>query len=196
MRMSPGAAPLLDDRTTMWFILNIARNRSKNFPEFTQWTPDSAETLRGCFEATDWNIFFDTCESDQDALTDTITSYTTSREDCIIPTKEVRIYPNGKPWIGKDLKQCLNEKNITFLQEIKQKVRELKKQLRSKVKTARLEYNAESHRPILGLHMQAPSVYRYNLNGRLIQDEGLSFETTSQSETNCRPTNKSKCDTR
>ena len=69
------------------------------------WTPDSAETLRGYFEASDWNVFFDSCGSDQDALTDTITSYITYCEDPIIPTKEVRIYPNNKPWIGKDFKQ-------------------------------------------------------------------------------------------
>ena len=102
--------------------------------------PDCAETLRGCFEATDWNVFFGSCESDQDALTDTIKSYIIFCEDSIIHTKEVRIYTNYKPWISKDLKQCLNEKNIVFLQGDKQKVRELEKQFRTKAKTARLEY--------------------------------------------------------
>ena len=81
------------------------------------WTPDSTETIRGCFEATDWNVFFDSCQSDQDALTDTITSYIILCEDPSIPTKEVCIYPNNKLWIGKDLKQCLNEKKIAFLQK-------------------------------------------------------------------------------
>ena len=107
------------------------------------WTPDRAETLRGCFEATDWNVFFDSCESDQDALTDTVTSYIILCEDSTIPTKEVRIYPNNKPWTGKDLKQCLNEKKIAYLQGNKQKVRELEKQFRTKAKTARLEYKSK-----------------------------------------------------
>ena len=34
-----------------------------------------------------------------------------------------------------------------------------------------------------------------HLNGRLQSDEGFSFETNSQSETNHRPTNTRKCDT-
>jgi hypothetical protein len=37
-----------------------------------QWTHDSAETLRGCFENTDWDAFFDD-ETDYDRLTDAIT---------------------------------------------------------------------------------------------------------------------------
>ena len=76
----------------------------------------------------------ESCESDQDALTDTITSYITFSEDSIIPTKEDRIYPNSKPCIVKDLKQCLNEKKIAFLQVNKQKVREVRLDLNKKIK--------------------------------------------------------------
>ena len=99
-------------------LLPKYRQKLKEEPPQVQpikhWTPDSAETLRGCFEATDWNVFFDSGECDQDALTDTITSYIIFCEDSIIPTKEVRIYPNNKPWIGQDWKQCLNEKKLHF----------------------------------------------------------------------------------
>ena len=123
MRISPGAAPPLG-RSDHNVVNLLPKYRQKLNQESSQVhtikhrTPDNAETLRGCFEATDWNVFFDGCESDQDTLTDTIISYIIFCEESVIPTKEVRIYPNNKPWIGKDLKQCLNEKRLHFCRGI------------------------------------------------------------------------------
>ena len=69
-----------------------------------------------CFRATDWDVFFDSSASDQNVLTDTITSYIKFCEDTVIHSKAVRIFPNNKPWISKGLKQCLAEKNVALLQ--------------------------------------------------------------------------------
>lgn len=104
-----------------------------------QWDADSTETLRGCFEATDWDVFFEN-ETDYDKLTDSITSYIQFCEENVVKTKEVKMYANNKPWITKELKACLNEKKIAFLKGDKHKVRDLEKEFQKKVKVAKKEY--------------------------------------------------------
>ena len=77
------------------------------------WTTESVEELKGCFECTDWNILIDACDNVSDA-TDVISSYISFCEDTIIPQKEIKIFPNNKPWVTKSLKSTLNEKKLVF----------------------------------------------------------------------------------
>jgi hypothetical protein len=60
-----------------------------------------------------------------------------------VTTKEVRFFSNNKPWITKDLKQCLNEKKAAFLRGDEQKVRELEKEFRRKARAAKLHYKSK-----------------------------------------------------
>ena len=77
-----------------------------------QWDIETAETLRGCFEATDWNVFFDN-ENDLDIISDSITSYLLFCEENIVPKKEIKVYANTKSWINKDIRCFLSaKKNI------------------------------------------------------------------------------------
>lgn len=76
----------------------------------------TVDALRGCMEITDWEIFFQSCEGDLNLLTDSISSYLSFCVDAVIPTKQIKLYPNNKPWVTKDLKQWLNNKKVAFLQ--------------------------------------------------------------------------------
>ena len=77
------------------------------------WSPEHVDQLQGCFECTKWNVFIDSSDNVSEA-TDVITDYVTFCENMIIPTKEVKIYANNKPWITKTLKNTLNEKKVSF----------------------------------------------------------------------------------
>lgn len=77
------------------------------------WSDKSKEQLRDCFDDTNWDMFFESCQ-DGDELTDTITSYIKFCEDYVSETKTVKIFPNNKPWVSKQLKICLNEKKAAF----------------------------------------------------------------------------------
>ena len=72
-----------------------------------KWSPDIIDSLRGCFECTDWSVLTEN-ESDFDA--DVITEYINFCVECNLPTKSVKSFPNNKPWVTKDLKTLLNEK--------------------------------------------------------------------------------------
>ena len=97
------------------------------------------EELRGCFESTERSVFFDSCSSHHE-LAETVTDNLRFCEDCIITSKSVRIFPNNKPWVTKDLKTYLNKKKYAFTRGNKAEVRELDKKFRRKAKLAKLAY--------------------------------------------------------
>ena len=78
-----------------------------------QWTPDAIATLQGCLECTDWDIFKDSCNT-FDEYVDTVSSYISFCEQNCIPTKDIKLYPNSKPWFREEIRDRLDEKNNAF----------------------------------------------------------------------------------
>lgn len=74
--------------------------REQHRPHCVQaWDNNSSEAFKGCFECTNWQVFFNGCLDNPDEWTDTVTSYKQFREWTIVQTKTVSIFPNNKPWI-------------------------------------------------------------------------------------------------
>ena len=69
---------------------------------FRQWTKDAEEQLRGCFECTDWSVFEEPCQ-DLDSSVETITDYINFCVDCVVPVKTIKIFPNNRPWVTKEV---------------------------------------------------------------------------------------------
>ena len=92
----------------------------------------SVGMLRGCFEATELDLFLgdQDYQRDYELLNDTITSYINFCVDSVIGTIEIKIYPNNKPWVSKELKHHLNLKKIAFIQDDLQKTKDLTKEVR------------------------------------------------------------------
>ena len=106
------------------------------------WTEDSIEELRGCFEATEWDLFLSdqvSCNNPE-LMIDTVTSYITFCVDNVIETKDVRIYPNNKPWVNKEIKHILHQKKLAFLEGDQQKVRDLEKEISRMIKEGKKDY--------------------------------------------------------
>ena len=78
-----------------------------------QWTPDTIDLLQDCLDCTNWDMFIDST-SDLNELTDTITEYVNFCVDSCIPRKQVKAYPNNKPWITKEVKSIINRKKAVF----------------------------------------------------------------------------------
>ena len=92
-----------------------AEKKKKKTREIKKWTSGGMEELRGCFESTEWSVFFDSCSS-HDELDETLADYLRFCEDCVITSKSVRIFPNNKPWVTKDLNTYLNKKKYAFIE--------------------------------------------------------------------------------
>ena len=78
-----------------------------------QWSEEALETLRGCLEDTNWDIFIENCP-DIDDLTSTVNAYILFCEESIIPKKTVKIYGNNKPWMTKNIKESIMLKKKTY----------------------------------------------------------------------------------
>ena len=98
-----------------------------------QWTDDAVRQLQGSLACTDWSVFTDTCDG-IDELTDTISDYIKFCSDSCIPTKEVKVYSNNKPWITSNIKSIINKKKGLFragkYEELKGVTKELKKAIK------------------------------------------------------------------
>ena len=77
------------------------------------WDNETIEELQTCFETTDWDIFLS--NDNPDEMVESVTSYMNFCVQSTVKTKTVKSYANDKPWINKDLKQCLHEKKLAHL---------------------------------------------------------------------------------
>ena len=95
------------------------------------------QQLQGSFECTDWDVFIDSCD-DISELTDTVSEYMNFCKECIIPTKELKVYANNKPWITSNVKDVINRKKKLFKNGNPDEFEKVKRELKRAIK-------AESH---------------------------------------------------
>ena len=68
---------------------------------------------------------------------DVFNSYINFCSDMIVPTKEVIMYPNNKPWINSENKALLNEKKKAFANGDHMQQRVIQSQLNKKILNAK-----------------------------------------------------------
>lgn len=103
------------------------------------WSEDSSSALQACFECTDWTVFQDSC-SDIDELTDVVCSYISFCKDSVLLSREVKVYPNNKQWISKDIKELLIKQKTVFNEGDVYAERAVRKEIRAEIKKAKLRY--------------------------------------------------------
>ena len=134
------------------------------------WTDDSIETLKGCFLCTDWDTF--SGEPNLDNATEVTTDYIKFCVDTVIPKRTIKVYPNNKPYITKEVKDCINRKKQAFKTNDHLQLKTVQKELNQRLKEAR-----EHHRQAIEENLQA-------MNSKKLWD---SMKTA----TNMKPTKKS-----
>ena len=103
------------------------------------WDEDSVEMLKGCLECTSWTILEDT-SSDLHEQTEAISSYIDFCVSAVIPTKTIKVYPNNKPWVTKELKDILNEKKRVFASGSLQNRKDMQRKVNKEIYKARCQY--------------------------------------------------------
>ncbi len=94
------------------------------------WSDDNMDILKGCFECTDWDVLMN---EDLKTNVNVVTEYINFCVNNLIAKKEVKCYPNNKPWVTKELKIILNEKKKALAVNDKVKMKEIQKQIKSMV---------------------------------------------------------------
>ena len=95
--------------------------------------------LQDCLDTTDWDMFKEKTH-DIHELTDTISCYLHFCENNVITSKEIKCYPNNKPWVSKELKELLNLKKKAFLEKDQNKIKETSKLLKLKIAEGKKRY--------------------------------------------------------
>lgn len=103
------------------------------------WNEEPSLALQGCFDCTDWSVFTDSSDN-IDELTDVVCSYTPFCRDNVIPIKVVKVFPNNKPWASSALKGLILKRKKAFMEGNVTEVKEIKKEIRSEIKRAKLAY--------------------------------------------------------
>ncbi len=103
------------------------------------WSEEASLALQGCLDCTLWEEFVQS-SSDIDELTEVVSSWVAYCEDTVIPKKVVKIYPNNKPWVRKQLKDLLKKKKLAFRQNNLQELHSIQKEIKREIKRAKWDY--------------------------------------------------------
>ena len=106
------------------------------------WSQESADRLNACFDCTDWSVFLDE-DTTLDETTDVISSYINFCVDTVLPTKEIKIYQNSKPWITKDLKHLLKERQSALKEKDTKKMKLTQKKIDQRIREEKKKYSAK-----------------------------------------------------
>lgn len=106
---------------------------------YRRWSPETSEALRECFQSTDWNILMDTHRSDNniDGAVEWVTDYVNFCKDVVAPVREVRCFPNNKPWITSSIKHLLNQKREAFKAGDRERIRAAQRDLKKAIRQAK-----------------------------------------------------------
>ena len=116
----------------------IVHRRPATTKSVRVWSDEACEQLKGCFDCTDWSIFYD--DNDVDIITDHVTSYINFCVNSVIPCKVIRCFSNNKPWVTKEVKAALNRKKVAFGSKDTIKIKAAQKDLKKVIRQGKREY--------------------------------------------------------
>jgi hypothetical protein len=97
----------------------------------------SLEKLEDCFYLTNWDMFINDADGDVNVLSDVVTSYISFCSEVHLERKEVKMFPNNKPWVTSDLRKCIIDKHNSYGKEDYQEKQRL---VNAKIKSAKCVY--------------------------------------------------------
>ena len=105
--------------------------------EVKAWNESNVQSLKACLADTDWEVFD---EENINLSCDVINDYIQFCVNMHVPTKCIKLYPNQKPWISKELRNLLKEKQIAFREGNAESLAKSKKAVSRGIKEAKNKY--------------------------------------------------------
>ncbi|ELU03167.1 hypothetical protein CAPTEDRAFT_198356 [Capitella teleta] len=122
--------------------LNAQKARKKTI---SVWNDDVAARLSGCFASTDLDMFVRNC-SDINELSDTVTDYIKFCEEMIIEKKTIKIYPNNKPWITREVIEAARRKHQLWVSGNRHEAKRCQVELNDLIKRSKVVYRNKIER--------------------------------------------------
>src|SRR4029434_9224789 len=90
-----------------------------------------------CFETTNWNIFK---HQDLEVYTSTVLCYIKHCVDTVTVDRRIRVYPNQKPWMTKEVKVLLKDRSAHLRSGDEAQYRTARANLRRAIREAKTAY--------------------------------------------------------
>ena len=104
-----------------------------------QWGEGTGETLEGCFMCTDWESFIETSSTLNEAV-EVTQDYINFCVEMIVPQKVVKIFPNTKPWVNKDLVNVVRERQEKWQEGDIDCAKQAQKNLNTKIRENKTKF--------------------------------------------------------
>ena len=130
-------------------------------------TNEAADSMHAAMECTDWNVFFDS-SCDIDEATDVITSYIKFCEDLCSSVKTKVFYPNNRPWVDREVRSLLREKQTALREQNRDTLRTVQTKLKAEIKRKK-------------------EMYRQRLESRFANKDSRGAWKTLETMTNYKP---------
>ena len=103
------------------------------------WPEDASQQLQDCFDRTNWDIFE---HQDLNVFTDSVLCYIKHCTDTVTVDKRIRLYPNQKPWMTREVLRLLEERNtaLSLRSEDEALYSTARANLRRGIREAQLDY--------------------------------------------------------
>lgn len=98
-----------------------------------RWSPEVEESLRDCFQTTDWDVIVGLHGDDVEGAAQCITDYMNFCADVVVPVRTVKCFTNNKPWVTKEGKAVLNRRKRAFRGRNREEKREAQNALKCTV---------------------------------------------------------------
>ena len=108
----------------------------------TIWTEEATQQLQGCLDCTDWDIFIRSSKN-IDELCTTVTEYVKFCEDLFIVRKRVLSYPNTKPWVNKEIRSFLKDKQEAFKDKERENFTTINCEIKKKIAISKINYKSK-----------------------------------------------------
>ena len=118
----------------------VLKREKVSTKDIKDWTEESVQCLKACFDCTNWDMFIEASGEDLDQLVDVICSYVTFCRDMIIPCKRVKMYSNNKPWVTKSVKASIQAKKYAFKHGTASDLHTATKDLKIEILRAKKDY--------------------------------------------------------
>uniref|UniRef100_A0A3P9IGT3 Reverse transcriptase domain-containing protein n=1 Tax=Oryzias latipes TaxID=8090 RepID=A0A3P9IGT3_ORYLA len=102
------------------------------------WPDGASQQLQDCFERTNWDVFE---HPDLEVFTDSVLCYIKNCIDTVTVDKQIRVYPNRKPWMNREVQQLLRERNTAFRSGDRVLYSSTRANLKRGIRKAKMEYN-------------------------------------------------------
>ncbi len=101
------------------------------------WTEEVSSALQDCFEDTKWELFD---QSDLELYTSTVLSYINFCTDIVTLEKQIKVYPNQKPWFNNRVRELLRVRDAALRSRDREEYGRARANLHRGITQAKREY--------------------------------------------------------